>query len=99
MKKPDLHPCNKWLSLRTISLRNLNVQIKLLCAGNKVTSKYGLMVDRPNEAKKALFRPLSRFLGGGGGGGGEEVGAKNRNFYKLHLNRSNYVKSGGLENN
>ena len=56
------------------------------------------MVDRPNEAKKALFSPVVQILGGGGGGGGggEEVGAKNRNFYKLHLNRSNYVKSGGF---
>ena len=58
------------------------------------------MVDRPNEAKKALFSPVVQiFWGGGGGGGGggvEEVGAKNRNFYKLYLNRSNYVKPGGF---
>ena len=45
--------------------------------------------------KKALFSPVVHILGGGGGGGGE-VGAKNRIFYKLYLNRSNYVKSGGF---
>ena len=53
---------NKGLSLSAILLRNLNGQVKLLCAGNKVTRKYWSMADRPNEAKNvAFFRPLSRF--------------------------------------
>ena len=67
------------------------MQVKLLCAGNKVTRKYGLMVDRPNEAKKGPFSPCCPDFREGGG-----VGAKNRKFYKLYLNRSNYVKSGGF---
>ena len=41
------------------------MQVKLLCAGNKVTRKYWLMANMPNEAKNwPFFAPCPDFMGG-----------------------------------